>query len=186
MVHGTRAITINMAKKDPMLVEFCRAGQRGQCGSVWSDSVRKWFLERMNQNMKVLAGQGTAKGYLGNRKSSAQTRKYNVAREESSAESLDQGRAKMAMLGLHIAGSLWGTKPVPDISNPGLPLLWGGRTWHQSFAFFSTPPITTKLKGLQKCPQRWSQDSFNITHLTLSVAHCRYSINTQSGKKSHG
>lgn len=56
--------------------------------------------------MKVLTGQGTAKGYRNNRKSSAQTRKHNVARKKSSVESLDQGRAKTAMLSLHIAGSL--------------------------------------------------------------------------------
>lgn len=60
----------------------------------------------MNQNTKVLAGQGTAKGYRNNRKSSAQTGKHNVAREESSAESLDQGRATTAMFSLHVAGSL--------------------------------------------------------------------------------
>lgn len=38
-MHNHQGDNHKYGRKDPMLVEFLRAGQRGQCGSVWFDSV---------------------------------------------------------------------------------------------------------------------------------------------------
>ena len=65
----------------------------------------------------------TAKGYLRNRKSGAQTRTHNVVREASESGKPGPGQAVKEGLALRELGNLCRRKHVSDISNPGLPLL---------------------------------------------------------------